>query len=125
MVYDTITKESLEIVVQQFYTAILQDTLVGPFFIEKLGDDLGSEKWQKYLELITNFWAAMTIGDNNYHGNPFAPHIQLQGLSRETFERWLHLFFEVLDRNYTPEASELIKNRAANIAQNFMRNLGL
>ena len=125
MLQSEITKENLNTTVVRFYTIILQDAIVGPFFIEKLGDDLSSDTWQTHMTLITNFWAAMMLGDTAYRGNPFAPHMQLKDLKRETFEQWIKLFFGVLDGIYTPDAAEQIKGRAMNVAGNFMRNLGV
>ena len=35
-----ITRENIEIMVISFYRRVLQDDIVGPFFIAKLGDDM-------------------------------------------------------------------------------------
>jgi len=67
----------------------------------------------------------MALGDSSYKGNPFAPHISMENLSREAFERWLDLFGETLDSVYTPEIAEQFKQRSVGIAGNFMRNLGI
>lgn len=37
---NTINKESIGQLVRTFYPMVLKDPLVGPFFIEKLGDDI-------------------------------------------------------------------------------------
>jgi len=119
------TKINLRKLVIQFYTKVLQDDLVGPFFIDKLGADLSSAVWAPHLDTLTEFWASFTTGDSNYRGSPFAPHIQLVGLERETFERWLKLFFETLDSIYEPQLAIQLKERSHLIAGNFMRNLRL
>ena len=111
--------------VVKFYTVVLKDETVGPFFIEKLGDNLGTFLWETHIELLTNFWASIALGDTAYRGNPFAPHTRLQGLKRETFDQWLILFFGVVDKIYTPEVSSQFKERSTIIAGNFMRNLNL
>ena len=125
MLNNEVTKENLNKMVILFYTKILKDELVGPFFIEKLGDNLKNEKWVPHIELLTNFWASIALGDPSYRGNPFAPHLDIQNLSRVAFSRWLELFSETLDTIYEPQIAEQFKQRSTVIAGNFMRNLGL
>ena len=125
MLQNEITKENLHTMVVKFYTVVLKDETVGPFFIEKLGDNLGTFLWETHIELLTNFWASIAMGDTTYRGNPFAPHTRLQGLKRETFDQWLILFFGVVDSIYTPEVASQFKERSTIIAGNFMRNLNL
>jgi hemoglobin len=108
-----------------FYTLILKDKTVAPFFIERLGDNLGTFLWKAHIELLTNFWTSIALGDTAYRGNPFAPHTRLHGLKRETFDQWLILFFGVVDGIYTPEVASQFKERSTIIAGNFMRNLHL
>jgi hemoglobin len=123
MLISEITKENLNKMVIRFYAKIINDDTVGPFFIEKLGDNLNNELWKPHIELLTNFWASIALGDQNYRGNPLAPHLQLEGLQRSTFEQWLNLFFETLDSIYEPHIAEQFKQRSTIIAGNFMRNL--
>jgi len=125
MLHNQITKENLHTMVVKFYTAVLKDETVGPFFIEKLGDNLGTFLWKSHIELLTNFWASIALGDTAYKGSPFAPHTRLEGIQRETFDQWLILFFKVVDSIYVPEIAILIKERSTIIAGNFMRNLNL
>ncbi|WP_415396114.1 group III truncated hemoglobin [Sulfurimonas sp. CS5] len=123
MLTNEITKKNLNKMVVRFYAKIINDDVVGPFFIEKLGDNLNNNLWKPHIELLTNFWASITIGDQNYRGNPLAPHLHLGGLERSTFEQWLNLFFETLDTIYEPHIADFFKERSTIIAGNFMRNL--
>ena len=124
MLENQITKNNLRKMVISFYTVVLKDELVAPFFIEKLGPNLTSKTWGEHLDLLTDFWASIYLNDFNYQGNPFVPHMELEGLETQTFHRWLKLFFETLDTIYEPYISDMIKNRSNLIAGNFMRNLG-
>jgi hemoglobin len=121
----TISRENIEEMVTKFYRRVLKDETVGPFFIAKLGDDMHNRRWQPHLELLVNFWSSIALGDNSYYGNPFAPHLALGELKRETFQQWLVLFHETLDEVYEPQVADLFKERSSVIAGNFMRNLGL
>ncbi|WP_373002943.1 group III truncated hemoglobin [Sulfurimonas sp.] len=123
MLTSEITKENLNKMVVRFYAKIINDDVVGPFFIEKLGDNLNNNMWKPHIELLTNFWASIALGDQNYRGNPLAPHLQIGGLERATFDQWLNLFFETLESIYEPHVANLFKERSTIIAGNFMRNL--
>ena len=120
-----INTETIETMVMTFYTKVLQDGTVGPFFIEKLGDDMQSETWREHLKILVDFWASIALGDTTYRGNPFAPHTYLGELKRETFEQWLRLFHETLDEVYIPRIADQFKERSSIVAGNFMRNLGI
>lgn len=119
------TKTNLRRLVITFYTKVLNDELVGPFFIQRLGDDLSGATWAPHLDTLTEFWASFTTSESSYYGSPFAPHMQLTGLKRETFEQWLNMFFKTLDSIYEPHLAEQLKKRSELIANNFMRNLRL
>jgi len=120
-----ITKDTIDMMVTNFYRKVIKDDVVGPFFIAKLGDDMTNEYWVPHLELLRNFWASIALGDTSYRGNPFAPHMMIGELSREVFEQWLKLFFETLDGIYKPQVADIFKERSTIIAGNFMRNLGI
>lgn len=117
--------KNIERLVRTFYPSVLEDEIVAPFFIEKLGSDISSEKWEEHLLLLTKFWAFTTLGDEAYDGHPLAPHFEIEGISRKAFERWISLFYETVDSIYTENAGEFFKTKSADIADNFMRKLGL
>ncbi len=122
--YKSITKESIRAMVEAFYPTILADPITSPPFKEKVGSDINSKEWQEHLELLTNFWAMSALGDMEYKGSPLMPHFNLN-LTKEQFNRWLELFFIAVDKVYEPNVGEFFKQRSQNIAQNFMRNLGI
>ncbi|SFV69427.1 Truncated hemoglobins [hydrothermal vent metagenome] len=122
---NTVSRENIEIMVMRFYRKVLQDDTVGPFFIAKLGKNMDSEAWRVHLKLLVDFWASIALGDAAYRGNPFAPHMYLGELKRETFEQWLQLFYATLDEVFIPRIADQFKERSSIIAGNFMRNLGI
>jgi len=111
--------------VDRFYSKILKDEMLADFFIEKLGDEMISDEWQEHLNKLTDFWASITLGDTAYSGQPVKPHLHMEGLKRETFEQWLKLFFETVDRLYTKEAADIFKSKSEMIAANFIKLLDL
>lgn len=123
MLNKTITEENIKIFVITFYTKIMKNEIVGPFFIEILGDDMKNQKWEEHITVLCNFWALVTLDKRVYRGSPFPPHARMKGLKRETFEKWLEIFFETLDEMYEEETSLIFKKNGSIMAQNFMRNL--
>lgn len=121
----SINEENIEILVRTFYAHVLKDTLLAPFFMEKLGDDLQSKAWEEHLQLLTEFWRFVALGYDTYNGNPLQPHFHIEGLSREAFTGWLNLFHQTVDSLYTPSAGEFFKQKSTDIAENFMRRLDL
>ncbi|PHS40674.1 MAG: globin [Sulfurovum sp.] len=125
MLADKITKDNIETMVMNFYRRVLKDDLVGPYFIEELGDDMDNKYWQPHLKRLVDFWESVVQGDTSYKRNPFTPHMMMEDLNLEVFERWLKLFFETVDEVYEPQIADRFKERSNTIAGNFMRNLGL
>ncbi len=126
MLTKEVTKENLNNLVVKFYTKVLKDDLIGPIFIDILGENLKDEKWKAHIQLLTNFWSAIALGDTHYNGSPFAPHIAFRDrLSVKAFEQWLKLFFETLNSIYEPQLAQQFLARSKNIAGNFIRNLQL
>ena len=118
-----ITKENINQLVVTFYTKVLKNEKISPFFIEKLGSDMKSEIWQKHIKILTDFWYTISFGHGDYNGSPFSLHMQISWLDRESFETWIKLFCETLDKLHTENIAAKFKERASIIASNFMRNL--
>jgi hemoglobin len=122
---EKISNENIKKFVMKFYVKIFNDTIVGPFFISKLGDDMDNEHWVEHLEFIVGFWTAIAFGTPKYTRQLFLPHTQLGDVKRETFEQWLKLFDETQDEIYISAIADKFKERAHIIAGNFMRNLNM
>ena len=125
MKYDTVDRGKIEDLVHEFYTLVLKDELLSPFFIKALGDDLKNGKWHEHLNTLVNFWMLMMEGEKNYWGDPFPPHAFLGPLSHETFERWLELFKGVLSDLFVTEIADKFYKKAEVLSGQFIENLGL
>ena len=119
-----VTKENLNTMVVNFYTTILEDDNdVANEFKKHLGDDLQSAHWQEHLEILTNFWYKQYTGDESvYNGNPLQAHFGMP-LNHAMFRIWLAYFCKTVDEIYTPAIAMFFKNKANDIANNFMRIL--
>lgn len=111
------TRTDIELLVNEFYAKVRQDDFIGPIF-----DEVAQVDWETHLPKITNFWCDLILGEETYHGRPFPPHIPLN-LEVTHFERWLALFVETVDEHFTGLNANAIKNRALNIARNFLNNI--
>lgn len=126
MLENKVTRENLHTLVLKFYAKVLKDDLIGPIFIGVLGKDLKSDTWKAHIQLLTDFWASIALGDFAYTGSPFAPHIKLEDkLSIKAFEQWLKLFFQTLNTIYEPALAQQFLAKSKNIAGNFIRNLNI
>lgn len=125
MQYDTVTRETVDAMVREFYSIVIKDQIVGPYFIRKLGDNLDQPKWIEHITILDNFWLLMMNGERGYPGDPFPSHAFIGKLYVETFERWLELFHEVVYRMFIPEIAEKFYKKAEVLAEIFIENLGL
>jgi len=125
MPYESVTRENIETMVFDFYGIVLKDEMLAPFFIKALGENLEGGKWHEHLGTLKDFWVLMMTGKAGYRGDPFPAHAFLGALTRETFERWLMLFKEVVYRLYTPEIAQRFYQKADILAEQFIDNLGL
>lgn len=110
------SRDDIKVLVDRFYDKVKADPTIGPVF--------SHVDWPHHLPIMYNFWSSMLLGDRSYMGNPFQKHMPLP-LKREHFQRWLELFMETVDENFTGEKADEVKMRANNIAGVFQHRLGL
>ena len=106
--------EAIKHLVDSFYEKTRADSFIGPIFTEVAGVD-----WAVHLPKMYAFWETIILGNNAYDGHPFRPHLlvnQMQTLTRDHFDRWLALFSETIQENFTGETAEQVRQRATQIA---------
>jgi len=64
----------------------------------RIFDETAQVDWPKHLP--TMFWQSLLFGSGNYQGAPFVKHAVLP-VQQAHFERWLTLFAETVDENFT------------------------
>jgi hemoglobin len=104
---DIETRDNIETLVNKFYDKVKQDPLLALVF--------SHVDWPHHLPIMYNFWASMLLGEQTYQGNPFQKHIGLP-IRAEHFERWLKLFTETIDENFSGTKADETKSRAQSIA---------
>lgn len=102
-------------VVDDFYKKLFQDRELKHFF-EKFNNE---DSLKKHLNVLVDFWDNVLFYTGTYNKNAMLPHIELnktKPFQNQHFERWLHLFHQSIDDNFTGEIAEVAKNRATSIA---------
>ena len=121
---DIETRQDLHDLMVDFYELAFADASIGPIFTDVAKMDL-----DEHIPVIVDFWESMVLGTGNYAArgrNPMLLHKQLAEktpLLPEHFDRWLELFELSVDRRFDGERSELIKQRARQIAERMVANI--
>ncbi len=116
---DLNTHDDIVTLVDGFYDKVNRDALLGPIFNEVAGVD-----WAAHLPTMYRFWESMLFGAGSYEGAPFPKHAVLP-VQQAHFERWLSLFAQTVNENFSGPKSEEAKSRAVCIADTFARRMGL
>ena len=109
------SREDIELLVNAFYRKVTADPKIGFFFTEVMKVD-----WEKHLPKMYAFWETILFGQMSYKGNPMAVHFPvnaLQAMEKDHFERWLQLWRETVNENFTGFNADSAITKAENIAR--------
>lgn len=118
---DIENRDDIDHLMREFYRRAMSDGEIGYIFTDVANLDL-----DHHLPIIGDFWETMLFRTGNYqrHGrNPLQVHGELNEktpLLPEHFERWLDIFYEILDREFSGERVEFLKMRAQMIANRML-----
>ena len=113
---DISTFEDIQLLVNTFYSKIRIDELLGGIFAGIISD------WEPHLQKMYRFWQSILLGENTYNGRPFPPHAKMR-LQQQHFDRWLKLWHETLDENFSGPVADDAKMRAQSIANIFVSKI--
>jgi hemoglobin len=113
---DITQADDIRVMVDRFYDKVKTDPLLGPVF--------NHVDWPNHLPIMYDFWSSVLLGTQTYRGNPFQKHLHLK-IDQRHFNRWLVLFEETVDANFTGEKTKEAKVRARAIAEIFQLKMGL
>lgn len=103
--FDTVTEESIRLLVEIFYDGVRRDEELGPVFEQTLHG-----KWAEHLPRMVDFWSTILLGSSRFQGNVFGKHMALSGIAPEHFVRWLSLFKQTVNGLFAvPLAEEIIE----------------
>ena len=99
--------------VDEFYVRIREHPLIGPIFIEAIGDE-----WAPHLARMKDFWASVALNAGCYSGKPVPKHQRLSTAQPWHFDIWLALFHETLNETApSPLVVDYFMERAQRIAE--------
>lgn len=109
---DITSREDILSIITSFYDALLQDTLLAPFFTIHTGVELHLEE---HKELLATFWEQVLFLKGGYYNNMFAIHQNLHAkipFQPQHYERWLLLFYIAIDNRFEGIMASKMKNEA-------------
>lgn len=109
--------QDIQLLVDDFYARVREDSLLGPIFEAKVHG-----RWQEHLQTMYGFWENVLLGQNSYHGRPFPKHMSLP-IGKEHFDQWVTLFKATLTAHFTGDKALEAAQRAEQISQVFQYKL--
>lgn len=114
---DIRTEADVRTLVDAFYEKVNEDALLSPIF-----NGFAHVDWPAHLPQMYAFWSSILLGTTRYHGRPFPKHLPLP-ITQTHFQRWLELFFAMVEEHFTGPTADEAKNRAQSIAAIFEARL--
>lgn len=111
---DITTRADIEMLVDQFYSKIKADPVIGFIFT-----DVAHVQWDVHLPKMYDFFENLLFYTGSYTGNPMMLHQQVNRrfpLTSEHFKQWLLMFNTTVDELYQGANADLAKQRAYSIA---------
>ncbi len=107
-------RDDIILLINSFYNKVKTDNTIGYLF-----NDIAKVNWEKHLPVMYDFWENVIFFTGTYTGNPMVAHSKLHArepLTKEHFQKWLHLFTETVDELFDGDKAEFTKQRALSIA---------
>ena len=117
--HDIATEADIKTLVDSFYDKVNADPLLGPIF-----NDVAKVDWDHHLPTMYSFWSTLLFRTMTFKGQPLAKHLPLP-VSPEHFQRWLALFKQTLNENFSGPKADEARNFAASIADTFQMRMGI
>lgn len=113
--YCHLTEVMIKNLVDNFYSKVREDSLIGPIFQNIIKDN-----WDNHLAQMYDFWSGIALFSGRYQGQPMQKHINIKGLEKEHFGRWVSLFKESAYNTCTKGNAEFFISKANKIAESLM-----
>jgi hemoglobin len=110
---DIENKEDIALLVNNFYSRVMADPLIGHFFTET------DFSLKEHLPIIISFWETILFDVITYSGNPMLKHLKMNEslpLKEADFERWIMIWEETINQNFAGEKSDEALKRGKGIA---------
>lgn len=119
--HDIGDRDDISVLVEEFYRCVFADDLLGPVFVDIAKVDLSA-----HLPKMCDFWETALFRTGSYHGNVMIRHSELNqkaALTTEHFDRWLQIWWAVVDRRYAGPVAERAKLMGTRVARGMARRI--
>jgi hemoglobin len=116
---EALSEEAIRAVLDAFYAKVRADPDLGPVFAKAIP----GPAWPAHMAVIQDFWSSVMLKTGRYKRNPFAIHMQVEGISPALFERWLALFGETCRDLLAAPLAEEMHDRAIRIGDSLQAGL--
>lgn len=100
---DITKKDDIELLVNTFYTRVLENEQLKPFF--------KNLDFEHHIPRMVHFWSFILLDEAGYKMNLTETHAKM-ALTTELFDTWVKLFSETVDSLFQGEKANLAKERA-------------
>jgi hemoglobin len=108
--YDIKTKSDIELLIDTFYSKLLQ--------IDEMKLVFDGINFESHLPNIIRFWSFVLLDESGYKTNVFEKHIHLP-IKLHHFDIWLNIFTQTTDELFLGETADLAKQRASVLTHTF------
>lgn len=109
--------QDVQLLVNEFYSKIREDELIGPIF-----EVIIKDHWPEHLQKMYRFWQTVLLDEHTYYGSPFLPHAQMP-LTSIHFERWIQIFNTTVDHHFQGEKASKAKWQGQRMAEMFQSKI--
>jgi hemoglobin len=100
---DIETKDDIAKIVNEFYDKVLKDESLAPLF--------SGLDFEKHMPKMIHFWSFALLNEPGYTTNVVEKHLHMP-LKDAHFQKWMGLFTETIDSNFSGEVANQAKQRA-------------
>ena len=107
---DISNRDDIMKLIDQFYSRVKTDPIIGTFFTK-----VAQVNWDEHLPQMYDFWESVLFSRNIFSGNPLRKHQELNQkmpLTMLHFEHWIEIFNNTVDDLFIGENSNKIKQNA-------------
>ena len=116
MLSDIASNDDLEKLVDKFYTTVLEDAVLAPFFAHI--------NFEHHKPRMVHFWSFVLLDEPGYTTNIFDKHANM-ALTKEALQQWVFLFEQTAREHFSGEKTEQAILRAKTIAWTFQEKMKL
>ena len=113
---DIATRQDILLILQSFYSKLLEDNEINFFFTRITSVD---QHLEEHFETLATFWEQSLFLKGGYSNNMFQIHKDIHekhSFSKEHFEIWLNHLNSSIDSNFQGKIAEQMKTNALNMA---------